>query len=648
MMIRSLLLVTGLLFSFPLLSKEYNVTSPDGHIILTVNTASGVNLSVSYDGKQLLSGLEPGLRIEGLNLQTGVTNPKVSIREHTDTLVPVVSHKNSVIPDHYREVILTFRDGWGLICRVYDDGIAYRLTTSLRGEVKVTAENFGFTLPAGSQSWYPLEKGFMSHNEQTFHPAMMDTITEKHLASLPALFRTSGVDILLTEADIDDYPGMWITGDSKGGITAKFPYCATAEKARNDRNVYVTERADYLAKTGGARFFPWRVFIITPDDAGLVESDMVYKLAPPCRIKDTGWIKPGKVAWDWYNANNLYGVNFRAGLNNETYKYYIDFASDNGIEYVILDEGWYNLGDVLDVAEGFDIGELCDYAAEKNVGIILWVVWKSLYDKMDEALDQFERWGVKGIKVDFMQRDDQWMVNFYHLVASRAADHRMLVDFHGCFKPDGMERTWPNVITREGVKGLEHNKWSAESDPEHNLIIPFTRMVAGPMDYTPGAMVNMQKRDFNPVFYRPASQGTRVHQMAMYGVYESPLQMMADSPSNYKRNQECATFIAAVPVTWDETRVLSAVAGDYIVIARRKGDSWYLSAMTDWTPRNLMADLSFIPVGEYLMEVFCDGINADKFGEDYRHFSEKVSSGDTVKIEMAPGGGWIARITALK
>ena len=312
---------------------------------------------------------------------------------------------------------------------------------------------------------------------------------------------------------------------------------------------------------------------------------------------------------------------------------------------MILDEGWYRFGDVLAQSDNINVQELCDYAAERNVGIILWVVWKSLYDKLDEALVQYEHWGVKGIKVDFMQRDDQWMVNYYHLVAGKAAEHKMLVDFHGSYKPDGIERTWPNLITREGVKGLENNKWSYDCNPEHEVTLPFTRMVAGPMDYTPGAMVNMQQRDFAPVFYRPASQGTRVHQMAMYVVYESPLQMLADSPSQYLRNQECTTFIAGVPVTWDETRVLAAKTGDYILIARRKGDTWYIGAMTDWDARTLEADLSFLPGGRYTIESFSDGINADKYGEDYKHQTTETADTGKMKITLAPGGGWVARIT---
>ena len=647
MRILRILIAAGLLIPVPLLSKEYKLTSPDGRIALSVETANGMTVTVKYDNREIISGLSPELQLDGL----AIPGPKPAITKVVtssvnDVLVPVVPHKNSRVPDRYNGLVFRLRGGSSVEFRAYDDGVAYRFATAIKGNVTVRNERFGFTMPSGTGALWPSEKGFMSHNECTFSPASMDTLSVKHLASLPALFTTGGINILLSESDIRDYPGLWINGDGHGGVTGVLPAYPAAEKANNDRNVYVTERKEYIAATSGTRTYPWRLFIISPDDAGLVESEMVYRLgAPPATGTDFSWIKPGKVAWDWYNANNLFGVDFRAGINNDTYKYYIDFASENGIEYVILDEGWYRLGNVLEQSKDIDVQELCDYAASKNVGIILWVVWKTLYDQIDVALAQFEKWGVKGIKVDFMQRDDQWMVNYYHEVAAKAAQHRLLVDFHGSYKPDGMERTWPNVITREGVKGLEHNKWSNESSPEHNVTLPFTRMVAGPMDYTPGAMVNMQKRDFNPVFYRPASQGTRVHQMAMYVVFESPLQMLADSPSNYRRNQECTTFIAGVPVTWDETRVLAAKTGDFIVITRRHGNTWFLAAMNDWKAFTTEVDLSFLPAGTYDMEIFCDGINADRHGEDYRHLRQDVSAGGKQQINLAPGGGWVAKIT---
>jgi alpha-glucosidase len=355
--------------------------------------------------------------------------------------------------------------------------------------------------------------------------------------------------------------------------------------------------------------------------------------------------KPGKVAWDWWNACNIYGVDFRAGINTPTYKYYIDFAAKNGIEYIILDEGWYKSGNVLDVSPDIDIPELCKYAESKNVGIILWVVWKAFYDKIDEALDQFSAWGIKGVKVDFMQRDDQKMVNFYYEAAQKSAEHHMLIDFHGSYKPDGMNRTYPNALTREGVKGMEHSKWSRDVSPEHDVTIPFTRMVAGPMDYTPGAMVNMDKTNFRPIFTRPASQGTRVHQMALYVVFESPLEMLSDSPSNYMKEQECTDFIVRVPVVWDDIKVLQAKVGNYILLARRSGNEWFIGGLSDWNERDLDLDLSFLGPGEYNMEVFQDGINADRYASDYKHTRLDIKPDLKMNVHMAPGGGWVARIS---
>ncbi len=405
------------------------------------------------------------------------------------------------------------------------------------------------------------------------------------------------------------------------------------------------ERADYIARTSGERTFPWRILIIAREDADLIENTMVYRLAPKLELVDTSWIRPGKVAWDWWNANNIYGVDFRAGVNTETYRYYIDFAADHGIEYVILDEGWYGLGDLFDINPEIDMEELLSHARDRGVGIILWVVWKTLDDQLQPALDQFERWGVAGIKVDFMQRDDQLMVHYYWKIAAEAAKRRLLVDFHGAYKPAGLRRAYPNVLTREGVRGLENSKWSEHPTPEHNVTLPFTRMLAGPVDYTPGAMINAQEKNFHPVFTRPMSLGTRCHQLAMYVVFESPLQMLADSPSNYLREPECLSFLSAVPTVWDETRVLAARVGDYVALARRHGDEWYIGAMTDWTPRELALDLSFLGEGAFCIEIFEDGVNADRNAIDYRRVEKTIMADERLTISLATGGGWAARIT---
>jgi alpha-glucosidase len=365
-------------------------------------------------------------------------------------------------------------------------------------------------------------------------------------------------------------------------------------------------------------------------------------LAPKQAKGDFSWVKPGKVAWDWWNALNLYGVNFTSGVNTETYKYYIDFASKYNLDYIILDEGWYELGDLMKVVPDIDMEEIVRYGKEKNVGIILWVVWKTLDDQFDEAFNQFGKWGIKGIKVDFMQRDDQWMVDYYWRVAKEAANRHMLVDFHGSYKPSGLRRAYPNVITREGVKGLENNKWGEEVTPGHDVTLPFTRMLAGPMDFTPGAMINATKNNFRAVWNRPMSQGTRCHQLAMYVVYESPLQMLADSPSHYYDEPEAMEFLSKVPTVWDETKVLDAKVGEYVLLARQNGNEWYLGAMTDWASREMEIDLSFLGDGEYTIDIWQDGINADRNANDFKKITRKVTKSDKLKIHLVSGGGWTA------
>jgi alpha-glucosidase len=643
-------ILSGILFllfaSSSLSAKEYKLSSPDGKIIMTINAGTTIHWSATFEGKEIISSVKAGM-ILGDNKVLGMNEViKKAVPGTINQIIdPVVAYKRSKVTDNCNTLLITFKSGLSIQFRAYNDGVAYRFETKLKDELTIKNEITDISFPPGSLSWYPLEDSFMSHNERLFIYASLDTIAEKHLASLPALFKANGTNILITESDIEDYPGMWLRGAGSGKLTGVHPAYPETEKARGDRNIAVTSTKDYIAQTQGTRTFPWRVFIIAGNDGQLVENDLVYRLAAPCRLTDTKWIKPGKVAWDWWNANNIYGVDFRSGVNNDTYKYYIDFASKNGIEYVVLDEGWYKLGDALQQVPSINVEELVKYGQTKNVGIILWVVWKSLWDKMDEALALYEKWGVKGVKVDFMQRDDQKIVNFYYEAARKTAEHHMLIDFHGAYKPDGLGRTYPNALTREGVKGLENDKWSKDITPEHDVTLPFTRMVAGPMDYTPGAMVNMERSNFNPVFTRPASQGTRVHQMALYVIYESPLQMLSDSPSNYMKEQECTDFIVKVPVVWDDIKVLDAKTGDYLLLARRSGREWFVGALTDWTSRELNLDFSFLPAGDYTIEIFRDGINADRYAQDFKHVKTEVKSGDKMKISLAQGGGWLARIT---
>jgi alpha-glucosidase len=627
--------------------KTYRIVSPDKTIEVTVTADKALTWSVSVDGNIVMAPSAVSMTINN-NLIPG-EKPKIkSVGKQLiqQEIKPVVPRKFAVIEDHFNELTLNFKKGYSVTFRVYNNGAAYRFSTNIKGEITVNTEQAEFHFTGDNHIYFPEETSFFSHNERSYLYELLDTMSAGRLASLPLLVETSGPKLLITESDLRDYPGMWIKTAGANTLSGVFPHYPLESKLKpgSDRNMPVTKYADYLAKTNGTRTFPWRILAIAKTDGDLITNDLVYQLGEELQIEDPAWIKPGKVAWDWWNANNVYGVDFRAGINTETYKYYIDFASQYGIDYVILDEGWYKLGNLLDVVPEIDVEELVNYGKEKGVGIILWVIWKTLDDQMEEALDQFEAWGVAGIKVDFMERDDQQMVNYYWKVAEEAAKRKMLVDFHGAYKPAGLRRAYPNVITREGVKGLEHNKWSDDITPEHNLTLPFIRMVAGPMDYTPGAMVNAQPNNFRVVFNRPMSMTTRAQQAAMYVLYDSPLQMMADSPSNYLKEKETTEFIAQIPTVWEDTRVLDAKTGDYLIVAKKFRDKWYVAAMTDENPREFTIDLSFLNDGSYTADIFEDGINADRYASDYKKASRQVSKDDRLTIKMAPGGGWVAII----
>ncbi len=627
-------------------AKEYEVFSPSKNIKIKITIDQRVHYSVYYGSQKILepSPISMTVKDKGI-LGFDPILEDVNQRSIDQEIRPVVREKSAVIADNFNEITLKFKNNFDLIFRVYDDGLAYRFHTSFDGSIDILEEEITYNFIDDHNVYFPTEESFFTHQERLYEYLPLIKITRYNMCFPPVLIDIKdGPKAVITEADLEDYAGLYFRGREMRTLRGIFPAVALEERQTRDRDVRIVKRDDHIARTEGWRSFPWRVLVIAEKDADLLENQLVYKLAKPLQLQDTDWIKPGKVAWDWWNANNIYGVDFEAGINTATYKYYIDFASNHGIEYVILDEGWYMLGDLFDINPDINLEEITQYARAKNVGIILWVVWKTLDGQLHEALDQFEKWGVKGIKVDFMQRDDQWMVNYYHKIAKEAAKRHLLVDFHGAYKPTGLRRAYPNVLTREGVLGLEHNKWSKNVTPEHNVTLPFIRMLAGPMDYTPGAMINAQEKNFQVVFTRPMSMGTRCHQLAMYVVYESPLQMLADSPSHYLREKECLEFLAKVPTVWDETHVLDARVADYILMARKSGEEWYLGAMTDWTPRELEADLKFLPAGEFEAEVFKDGLNSQRYGSDYKKEIIPLSNHDKLKIKLAPGGGWVARI----
>ena len=626
--------------------SSYDLRSPDNRIEVRIRTAKGMRYDVLLSGRALLQDCGAAIEIDHKTLGREAKVLHSNERSHNEVLEPPVRQKFAKIRDNYNELRLEMEGGYAVVFRAYNEGAAYRLETSLPQEqVKVYGEEVSLNFPANSVVYYPEEESFMSHNERKYLPQHLAEIAPAFLATLPAVVDAGGgVKVAIAESDVEDYPGMWLRGTNGYGLKATFPPYPLKEKLERDRDLRVVESADYIAITSGKRAFPWRLVGIVEKDGDLLTNQLVWLLEKPSQLQDTSWIKPGKVAWDWWNANNVYDVDFKSGINTETYKYYIDFAAKYGLQYIILDEGWYKLGNVLEVVPEINMEELTAYAKQKNVGIILWVVWKTLDDQLEAALDQYAKWGVKGIKVDFMQRSDQLLINYYHRVSRETAKRKMLVDFHGDQKPASMTRTWPNLISTEGVRGLEWSKWSADAEPEHNVTLPFTRMFLGPMDYTPGGMLNAQKNTFAPISNRPMALGTRCHQLAMYVVYESPLQMLADSPSNYLREREVMDFLGPVPSVWDETKVLDARIADYVLVARRNGRDWYVGAMTDWTPRELEVDFSFLPEGTFSMEAFEDGVNADRQASDYKMVKSPVNKTTKLKIKLSPGGGWAARI----
>ena len=626
--------------------STYDLRSPDGRIEVRIRTAGQLRYDLLLKGTAVLENCTLSLDVEHqkLGVEPHVVEAKPS--SHDEIVKPVVRQKFANIRDHYNELRLNMEDGYALVFRAYNEGAAYRFETSLREDkAKIYGEEAAFNFSSDFVVYYPQEDSFYSHNERKYLPQHLSEIAPQFIATLPAVVDIGGgAKLAIAESDLDDYPGLWLRGTGGNGLAATFPQYPLQLVQTSDRDYKPVQTADYIAQTAGRRTFPWRVFGIADHDADLLTNEIVYLLERPSEIQDTSWIKPGKVAWDWWNDWNVDGVDFHAGINTKTYEYYVDFAAKYRIPYIILDDGWYKLGNLLEVTPELNMQELIDYAKQKNVGIILWASWKTLDDQLIPALDQFQKWGVKGIKVDFMQRSDQIMIEYFSRVCREAAKRHMLVDYHGDQKPAVMMRTWPNLINTEGVRGMEWSKWSAESEPKHNVTLPFTRMFLGPMDYTPGAMRNATRATFRPINSQPMAMGTRCHQLAMYVVYEAPLQMLSDSPSNYLREPEAMEFLGAVPTEWDDTKVLDAKIAEYVVVARRNGKDWYIGAMGDWTPHTLEIDLSFLPDGNFTMDAYQDGVNADLNASDYKKTSTSVNRGTKLKLKLAGGGGWAARI----
>ena len=632
--------------------KQYSLTSPDGKLKTNITTGKQLTYDITFHNQQVLESSPLSMTL--YNGEVWGENDKVSkvTRKSVNGKISTPLYRANEIVENYNELTLQFKD-FNVVFRAYDDGIAYRFVNKGKKPFNVVDELVNYQFPTDATTSVPYVKPRKGVNkyansfENYYANVPLSKVDQEKLVFLPVVVSLdNNVKVGITEVDLENYPGLYLIGQGNTQLLGDFaPFPKKQEQGgHNNLQMNVIEVENYIAKVDKPRNFPWRVAIVTDEDKELASSHLSYLLAEPSRLEDISWIKPGKIAWDWWNAWNLDGVNFETGVNNDTYKAYIDFASKNGIEYVILDEGWaVNLkADLMQVVPEINLEELIAYANKKNVGLVLWAGYHAFNRDMENVCRHYAEMGIKGFKVDFMDRDDQEMTEFNYRAAQITAKYKLLLDLHGMYKPAGLNRTYPNAINFEGVNGLEQMKW--EENPtaqvEYDVMIPFIRQVAGPMDYTQGAMRNAAKGNYYPCYEEPMSQGTRCRQLALYMVLDSPFNMLCDTPSNYEREKECTDFISAVPTVWDETIVLDGKMGEYIITARRQGNTWYIGGITNWDARDLEVDLSFLGDKTYSGKLFKDGVNAHRIGRDYQSEAIQAKKGDKVKIHLAPGGGF--------
>lgn len=659
---KSLILCILLILSsnIVLSQKTYNLESPQKNINITITTDGDIlKYSVTHDNTTIITNSPISMELnDGKILGANPIVRSYDIENVNETIKPVLYKKETII-DNYNELTLNFKGSYSIQFRAYDDGIAYRFITKFSKPIIVKNENITYNFDDDYTAYIPyvnpskgpgdnISKQFFNSFENTYSITHISEMENDKLAFLPILISLKdNKKIVITEANLEDYPGTYLTKNKTNknsivGLHAKYPK-VEEQGGYNNLQYIVKEREDYIAKVQGTRDFPWRCMIISEEDKDLTNNDMVYKLASPSRVEDESWIVPGKVAWEWWNAWNIKDVDFESGINNETYKHYIDFASEYGIEYVILDEGWAvnKEADMFNVIPEIDIYELTEYADNKGVGIVLWAGYYAIERDMEEVCKYYSEIGVKGFKVDFIDRDDQKAVIFYYKMAETAAKYNLIIDFHGAYKPTGLNRTFPNVLNFEGVYGLENLKWNQNIDlVTYETTIPFVRMLAGPLDFTQGAMRNANRDNYRAVWTEPMSQGTRCRQLAEYVIFESPFNMLCDSPSNYRDEDECTKYIAEIPTVWDETIALDGKVGEYVAIARRSGDRWYVGGITNWEEREIEIDLSELNLKHNHATEFRDGVNANKIAEDYKKNTITIDN-NTYKAKMSKGGGFV-------
>ena len=651
--ILSLLLFIG---NAPLAAKvkNYTLSSPDGGLKVEISTGDGLSYRIMHENDTILSHSNIGLVLADGTLVGKSSRVTRERRKKIEDKVESPFYRFKEFVAVCNELDLKLQGGFGVTFRAYNDGVAYRFYTTVTSEVTVKDEVAEFNFPQDYTAYLPYttnDKQPMAMAFQNVYDITPLSKAQPKLAFLPVTVDCGSVKLTLLESDLEAYPGMFVQSQQgKYGLKGVFaPYPAKTDFYPWRKQEYVTETTDFISRSRGSRSYPWRVLAITEKDTDMPVNNLVYALASPNRIGDTSWIKTGKVAWDWWNDWNLKGVPFKAGINMDTYKYYIDFASRNGLEFIVLDEGWYDpkSGDMLTVIPELDLPELIAYGKSKGVEIVLWTVFNVLDSQLEAACKKYADMGIKGFKVDFLDRDDQTAVEMVYRIAEMTARYKLTLDLHGIYKPTGINRTYPHIINFESVFGMEEVKWTdiKNNMPLYDVTFPYIRMMAGPVDYTPGVMRNATKADWRAMYYTPASMGTRCHQLAAYIVHDSPFTMLCDAPTNYLNEQECVDFIASLPVEVDSTFIASGELGKYIVTVRKKDVNWYIGGMTNWDERDVQLDFSFLPEGmSYTAVLFKDGVNANKQAEDYRKETIRIDKDSRLTLHLASGGGFAMKL----
>ena len=624
------------------MAKDYTVTSPNGKNVATVNDS--LSITVSHSGKTVVT-------IKARQAHAGNIKKLAGTKHMTETIQAPFYRHNKIWTEG-NQMDLTLNDGFGLQVRACNEGVAYRFYTTNKKVTIIKDEMADFVFPHDSKAWLAYstndDKPFAMAFQNYYDETLLSKAKDKY-AFLPVTVESGDVKVTILESDLRSYPGMFLKAESNHlkAAFAKYPKKMAYYKWRGMS--YVEETEDYIAKSTGARTYPWRVMAITEKDTEMPVSNLVFALATPNQIGDTSWIRPGKVAWDWWNDWNLKGVDFEAGINTRTYQYYIDFAAKNGIPYIVLDEGWYDSskGDIMNPIPEIDLQGLIDYGRQKGVSIVLWTVFNVLDEHLTAACDKYTKMGIKGWKIDFLDRNDQTAVEMAERIAKTCAQYKLFVDYHGYFAPTGMNRTYPNILNYEGVFGMEEARWAKKDTdmPKYDVTFPFIRMMAGNVDFTPGALRNGTKENWVECYQNPVSMGTRCHQLACYVVHDSPFTMLCDAPTNYEREQDCVDIITSIPDIFDETRIIQGLIGNYIISARRYGSDWYVGGQTNWDEREVGFSLDFLSPGEsYQATIVCDGLNANHQAEDYMIQRKTLTSKDKLNIKMASGGGFLIKL----